>query len=122
MSNFLPSVYAIADEALYNSAAHELIVTVSKAHGFAVSDVLRIITDSGKTEHTVSAVLGDNTFVISGVETAPTSRVFVFGKRGGRLSRGGLRPAVQHEHRGTQHLAAENQNLKARIVVLEQAV
>jgi hypothetical protein len=122
MSNFLPSVSAIADEALYNSAAHELIVTVPKAHGFAVGDVVRIITDSGKTEHPVSAVLGNNTLVLSEVETAPTCRVFVFGKLVDDFRVVDYDQLFSMNIGATQRLAAENQDLKARIAVLEQAV
>jgi hypothetical protein len=79
-TGFVPSVYTMAGETLYNATTHELTVTLPGAHGFAVGDMVRIITaDAGNIDKPVAAVINDDTFVLSGVEKAP-SQVFVFGK------------------------------------------
>jgi hypothetical protein len=67
-------------------------------------------------------VLGDNTFVLSGVETAPTSRVFVFGKRVDDFRVVDYDQLFSMNIGATQRLAAKNQDLTARIAVLEKAV
>jgi hypothetical protein len=67
-------------------------------------------------------VLGDNTFVLSALETVPTSRVFVFGKRVDDFRVVDYDQLFSMNIGATQRLAAENQNLKARIAVLEKAV
>ena len=121
-SDFIPSVYAMADDAVYNATARELTVTLRKAHGFTVGDVVRIITaDTGNLDKPVAAVLGDNTFVLSGVEKAP-SRVFVFGKKVNDFHVVDYDQLFSMNIGATQQLAAENQDLKARIAALEQAV
>ena len=121
-SDFIPSVYAMADEAVCDAATRELTVTLSKAHGFAVGDVVRIITaETGHLDKPVAAVLGDNTFVLSGVEKAP-SRVFVFGKKVNDFHVVDYDQLFSMNIGATQQLAAENQDLRGRIAALEQAV
>jgi hypothetical protein len=121
-SDFIPSVYAMAVDSLYNDATHELTVTVPKAHGFAVGDRVRIITaDAGNVDKLVAAVPGDNTFVLSGVEKAP-SQVFVFGKKVNDFHVVDYDQLFSMNMGATQQLAAENQDMRRRIALLEQAV
>ena len=121
-SDFIPSVYAMAVDTLYNDAAHELTVTVRKAHGFASGDMVRIITaDTGNLDKPVAAVLNDDTFVLSGVEKDP-GRVFVFGKKVDDFHVVDYDQLFSMNIGATQQLAAENQNLRARLAALEQAV
>ena len=121
-SDFIPSVYALAVDTFYNDAAHELTVTMSKAHGFAVGDIVRIITaEAGTLDKPVAAVLGDDAFVLSGVEKAPI-KVFVFGKKVNDFHVVDYDQLFSMNIGATQQLAAENNDLKARIARLERAV
>jgi hypothetical protein len=121
-SDFIPSVYAMAVDTLYNEAAHELTVTVRKAHGFTLGDMVRIITaDTGNLDKPVAAVLNDDTFVLSGVEKDP-GRVFVFGKKVDDFHVVDYDQLFSMNIGATQQLAAENQDLRARLAALEQAV
>jgi Chaperone of endosialidase/Collagen triple helix repeat (20 copies) len=121
ISDFIPSVYTMADDVRYNTATHELTVTVPKAHGFTVGDMVRIITDAGNEEKPVAAVIDDNTFVLSGVEQ-PTSKAFVFGKKVDDFRSVDYEQLFSMNIGATQQLSQENQALKARIAALEQAV
>jgi len=121
-SDFIPSVYAMAADSVYNEASHELTVTAPKAHGFAVGDLVRIITaDTGNMDKRVAAVLGDNTFVLSGVEK-DHSQFFIFGKKVNDFHVVDYDQLFSMNIGATQQLAAENNDLKARIARLERAV
>ena len=121
-SDFIPSVYAMAVDTLFNDAAHELTVTAPKAHGFAVGDTVRIITaDAGAFDKPVAAVFGENAFVLSGVEK-DHSQVFVFGKKVNDFHVVDYDQLFSMNIGATQQLAAENNDLKARIARLERAV
>jgi hypothetical protein len=121
-SSFIPNVYVMSETTRYNTARQELTVTIPKAHGFAVGDIVRIIiADSGNVDKPVAAVLGDNTFVLSGVETA-SSEVFVFGKKVDDFRVVDYDQLFSMNIGATQQLAAENKELKARIAALELAV
>ena len=121
-SDFIPSVYAMAVDTLYNEAAHELTITVGKAHGFTVGDMVRIISaDTGNLDKPVAAVLNDGGFVLSGVEKDP-GRVFVFGKKVDDFHVVDYDQLFSMNIGATQQLAAENENLRARLAALEEAV
>ncbi len=136
LTNFIPNVYAMADNVRYNAATQELIVTVPKSHGFAVGDIVRIIVDdTGNVERPVSAVLDDRTFVLSAVEKAP-GKVFVFGKKVNDFLVVDYDQLFNMNIGATQQLAIENQALtkenaalkaevkaiEARLAALEQAM
>jgi collagen type VII alpha len=121
-SNFIPNVYVMSESASYNSTTQELTVTVPRPHGFVAGDIVRIvIADSGNADKPVTAVLGENTFVLSGVEKAP-SKVFVFGKKVDDFRVVDYDQLFSMNIGATQQLAAENKELKARIAALELAV
>ena len=123
ISNFVPSVYAMAVDSAYNEASHELTVTARKAHGFAVGDIVRIIVEGvGNVDRSVAATLGDDTFVLSGMEKAPPSQVFIFGKKVEDFRVVDYDQLFSMNISATQQLAEENQELKARIPALEEAV
>lgn len=135
LSDFIPSVYVMADDVRYDGATHELTVTVPKAHGFGAGDIVRIITEAGSAEKSVAAVLGDHTFVLSGVEKAP-SQVFVFGKKVDDFRVVDYDQLFNMNIGATQQLAIENQTLakenaalkaeneamEARLAALERAI
>jgi hypothetical protein len=122
VTDFIPSVYVMADDVRYDAAAQELTVIVPKAHGFAVGDIVRIITaDAGNVDKPVTAVFNDDTFVLSGVEK-PSRQVFVFGKRVDDFRVVDYDQLFSMNLGATQQLAAENRALKARVAALEQAV
>ena len=119
-SDFIPSIYALAVDTFYNDTAHELTVTMSKAHGFAVGDIVRIITaDAGTLDRPVAAVLGDDAFVLSGVERAP-SKAFVFGKKVNDFHVVDYDQLFSMNIGATQQLVKELRDLKARVAALEQ--
>ena len=113
----------MAVDSAYNEASHELTVTARKAHGFAVGDIVRIIVEGvGNVDRSVAATLGDDTFVLSGMEKAPPSQVFIFGKKVEDFRVVDYDQLFSMNIGATQQLAAENQDLKRRIAALEQAV
>ena len=110
-TGFVPSVYAMAVETLYNATTHELTVTLPEAHGLVVGDMVRIITaDAGNIDKPVAAVIDDDTFVLSGMEKAP-SQVFVFGKRVDDFRVVDYDQLFNINIGATQQLAIENQIL-----------
>jgi len=112
----------MAVDSAYNEASHELTVTARKAHGFAVGDIVRIIVEGvGNVDRSVAATLGD-AFVLSGMEKAPPSQVFIFGKKVEDFRVVDYDQLFSMNIGATQQLAAENQDLKRRIAALEQAV
>jgi hypothetical protein len=136
MSNFIPSVYVMADQVRYNDATHELTVTVAKAHCFAVGDTVRIIAgEAGNLDKPVAAVIDEHTFALSGVEKAP-SKVFVFGKKVDNfrvvdydqlfsMNVGATQQlAIENETltKENETLMAENKSLETRLAALEQAI
>jgi hypothetical protein len=135
LSDFIPSVYAMADDVRYNEATHELTVSVPKVHGFAVGDVVRIITDAGNVDKPVASVVDDHTFVLADVENA-ASKVFVFGKKVDDFRVVDYDQLFSMNIGATQQLAIENQTLmkenaaitaeneaiKIRLAALERAV
>jgi hypothetical protein len=135
VSDFIPSMHAMADDVHCSAASHELTITVPKAHGFAADDLVRIIADAGSAEKSVAAVLGERTFVLSGVEQAP-HQVFVFGKKVADFRVVDYNQLLSINIGATQQLAIENQTLKkenaalqaenklieARLAALERAI
>jgi hypothetical protein len=136
LSDFIPSVYAMADSVIYNKATQELTVTVPKAHDLAVGDTVRIIAgDAGTVDKLVAGVLSDDTFVLSDVEKA-ASKVFVFGKKVDDFRVVDYDQLFSINIGATQQLAVENQTLvqenaaikaedlaiEARLAALEQMI
>jgi hypothetical protein len=121
LTDFIPSVYAMADEVRYNPATQELTVTVSKPHAFAVGDLVRIIiADAGYVDKSVSAVLDDRTFVLSAVEKSP-GKVFVFGKKVNDFLVVDYDQLFSMNISATQQLAIENQTLAKENAALKAA-
>jgi hypothetical protein len=118
-TNFIPSVYAIADTVVYDDATHKLTLTLAKAHGLTVGDVVRIITDSGKVETPVAAVIDEHTFVLSGVEK--TSKAFVFGKKVDDFRSVDYDQLFTMNIGATQKLAVDNEALTQENAALTQA-
>jgi hypothetical protein len=119
MKGFIPSVYAMADEAGYNDATHELKVKVPKAHAFVAGDVVRIITDAGKEEKPVAKVIDDHTFVLSGVEQS-TSTPFVYGKQVNDLREVDYDQLFSLNISATQQLALDGEALTKATAALEE--
>ena len=134
-SDFIPSVYAMADRVRYNDATHELTVTVPRAHGFAAGDMVRIITDAGNVDRIVASITDDHTFVLADVESA-ASKVFVFGKKVNDFHVVDYDQLFSMNIGATQQLAmqnqtlmkenaalkAENEAIEVRLAALERAV
>jgi hypothetical protein len=111
LSDFIPSIYVMADSVFYDQTTQELTVTVPKAHGLAVGDTVRIIAgDAGTVDKLVAKVLSDDTFVLSGVLKA-TSKVFIFGKKVDDFRVVDYDQLFSINIGATQQLAIENQKL-----------
>jgi hypothetical protein len=135
LSDFIPSVYAMADHVSYDDAARQLTVGMPESHGLVVGDMVRIITDAGNVDKRVETVIDDRTFVLSDVEK-DSSKVFVFGKRVDDFRVVDYDQLFSMNIGATQQLAIENQALmkenaaiiaengaiKARLAALEHAV
>jgi hypothetical protein len=119
--DFIPSVYAMANDVRYNAATHELTITVPKAHGFAVGNIVRIITDAGNVDKPVASVADDQAFVLADFPNDP-GKVFVFGKKVDDFRVVDYDQLFSMNISATQQLAVENRDLKARIAALERAV
>jgi collagen type VII alpha len=117
VSEFIPSVYGLAENVSYNDATQELTVTVPKAHGVVVGDIVRVIADTGTVEEPVAAVLGDNTFVLSGV-TKSISKAFVFGKKVDDFHTVDYDQLFSMNISATQLLADDNDALEAQVAGL----
>src|ERR1700691_4004433 len=122
VTDFIPSVYAMADDVRYNNATRELTLTVPKPHGFAVGDMVRIIVaDAGSVEKPVASVIDSRTFVLAGVEKAP-GKVFVFGKKVDDFRVVDYDPLFSMNIGGTQQFAIENQVLTKENAALKAEV
>ncbi len=77
--DFVPDIYAHAASVVFNAADSTATVTLSKPHGLAVGDVVRVYDDAGLKELGVVSVSGPVQFTVSGAQD--TSRLFVYGKR-----------------------------------------
>jgi hypothetical protein len=119
-SDFIPSVYALADNVSYNAARQELTISTPKAHGFVVGDMVRVMADTGTIEETVAAVLGEETFVLSGV-AKPTAKAFVYGKKVDDFHSVDYDQLFNMNISATQHLASDNDALKAQVAAMTVA-
>jgi hypothetical protein len=116
-SDFIPNVYALAQNVSYNAARQELTLTLPKAHGLAVGDMVRVMADTGTIEEPVAFVGGDDTFVLSGVSKA-TNKAFVYGKKVDDFHSVDYDQLFSMNIGATQQLAAENDALKTQVVAL----
>jgi hypothetical protein len=121
MRDFIPSVYALAENVSYNPATQELTVTLPKAHGLVVGDTVRVTVDTGTIEEPVAAVLSDNTFVLSGVEKI-TGRAFVYGKRVDDFHSVDYDQLFSMNISATQMLASANDALKSQVAAMTTRV
>jgi hypothetical protein len=76
---FVPDIYAAASGAKFDPAAKTVAVKLAKAHGLKTGDRVRLMTEAGHMDLTVSSVPSEQEFVAANCEKDP-KQVFVFGK------------------------------------------
>jgi hypothetical protein len=76
---FVPDIYAAASGAKFDPAAKTVAVKLAKAHGLKAGDRVRLMTEAGQMDLTVSSVPSEQEFVAANCEKDP-KQVFVFGK------------------------------------------
>jgi hypothetical protein len=76
---FVPDIYAVASGAKFDPAAKTIAVKMAKAHGLKAGDRVRLMTEAGQMDLTVSSVPSEQEFMAANCEKDP-KQVFVFGK------------------------------------------
>ncbi len=131
-SGYIPDIYAVADILKCAGPAGALSLRLEKAHGLKNGDTVRLITDDAVTEHAVTEIQDNHTFVVGGF-TAEPKRVFVFGRKVddflsvdyNRIFTTGISAIQQIKKEKDEEVRAlqeENAGLKARLAALEGVV
>jgi hypothetical protein len=126
ITDYIPSVYAMAELVSYDSAAHTLTVHTRQPHGFAATENIKVITAQEEHKVRVGTLIDAHTFRLKGWQKA-TSELFVFGKSVSdfrtvdynRLFTMGI-SAIQELSRRVEQLEKENTQLKAQNNELSQ--
>lgn len=77
---YVPGIYAVAEEVLFDAESKSLSLTMSKVHDLKVGEMVRLIGDEGIKELEVTGVTDDKSFSVGPVEEG-MKRVFVYGKQ-----------------------------------------
>jgi hypothetical protein len=77
---FVPDVFSLATNAVYNSAAQTLSLSLAKDHGLKVGDRVRLHLDGSRLDLNVSSVRSTYEFVVEKCDRAP-QKVFVYGRQ-----------------------------------------
>jgi hypothetical protein len=75
----VPDIYAAASGAKFDPAAKTVAVKLAKAHGLKVGNSVRLMTEAGQMDLTVSSVPSEQEFVAAKCEKDP-KKMFVFGR------------------------------------------
>jgi len=76
---FIPDIFSLATNAVYDSAAKTLTVSLTKDHGLQAGDRVRLHLDGVRLDLNVSALLSAREFVVEKCDRAP-QKVFVYGR------------------------------------------
>jgi hypothetical protein len=76
---FVPDVFSLATNAVYNSATKALAVSLTKEHGLKVGDRVRLHLDGVRLDLNVSSVRSTYEFAVEKCDRAP-QKVFVYGR------------------------------------------
>jgi len=125
-TDFIPNIYAVSENAIHNSTEKTLTVKMIKAHGLAVGDEVRLISEKETVGKMVTKVLSENEFVVSDW-SENLDKVFVFGKKVDdfrtvdydRLFTTGI-GAIQELSKEIENLKAENQTLQSKLNDMDQ--
>ncbi|MFH1714567.1 MAG: tail fiber domain-containing protein, partial [Elusimicrobiota bacterium] len=148
--DYVPNIYAGSEEIKYNKKKKELTVKLNKEHDFKEGDEVRIITKSGLKEEAVVKIKDDVTFVVGNFteeDLEGDDKVFVYGRKADdfkildydeiyavgigaiqELSKGldekskEIMELKEEKNKEIKYLITENQELKKRIVILEEKI
>jgi len=76
---FIPDVFSLATNAVYDSNAKTLAVSLTKDHGLQAGDRVRLHLDGARMDLNVSALPSAHEFVVEKCDRAP-QKVFVYGR------------------------------------------
>ena len=77
--NYIPDIYVLATQSVYDAAQKRLSVTLSKPHALAVGESVRIYGDDNTMETKVLTVESANAFTVASEK--PMAKAFVYGRR-----------------------------------------
>jgi hypothetical protein len=77
-TNFIPNIYALAQSVACTN--QNLWVTMDKPHGLVVGDLVKLMTETGEIQTTITAVKSPVVFAVVQPDKAPR-HLFVFGKQ-----------------------------------------
>jgi hypothetical protein len=141
--NYIPDIYVLATQSVYDAAQKRLSVTLAKPHALAVGESVRIYGDDNTMETKVLTVESATSFTVASEK--PVAKAFVYGRRVDdfltvdydRLFTTGIGAiqdlarqleTVQDENAALRRelatkdreLAAKDQSVEARLIALER--
>ena len=78
-TNFIPNIYALANDLVYEEINQKLTLKLAKPHGLVVGDKVKLISNTGGEKPAVVSGVTDNTFTVTDW-TEKSEKIFVFGK------------------------------------------
>ena len=77
--DFVPDIFSLATNVVYDSAAKTLAVSLTKDHGLQAGDRVRLHVDGVRLDLNVSALPSAHEFIVEKCDRAP-QKVFVYGR------------------------------------------
>jgi hypothetical protein len=77
--NYIPDIYVLATQSVYDAAQKRLSVTLAKPHALAVGESVRIYGDDNTMETKVLTVESATSFTVASEK--PVAKAFVYGRR-----------------------------------------
>ena len=127
--DFIPDIYAVADQLKFDQGTQTLRVSLAKAHKLRQGDKVRLIADGGPTEQLVTGVPDAHTFIVGSITQEP-KRLFVYGRqvddflsvdynRIFTMGIGAIQQLKQEKDAEIQSLTQKNATLQHRLSELE---
>ena len=134
--NYIPDIYVLATQSVYDAAQKRLSVTLTKPHALAVGEWVRIYGDDNTMETKVLTVESATSFTVASEK--PVAKAFVYGRRVDdfltvdydRIFTTGIgaiqdlsrqMKSLQDENAALRReLAAKDKSMEARLIALER--
>jgi hypothetical protein len=125
--NFIPDIYVLATQSVYDAAQKHLSVTLAKPHALVVGEWVRIYGDDNTMETKVLTVESATSFTVASEK--PMAKAFVYGRRVDdfltvdydRLFTTGI-GATQELARKLETVQAENAALRRELAAKEESM
>ncbi len=78
-TNFIPSIYSVADGLSFDEANQTLRIMMAKAHGLIIGDKVKLISSTSGEKPGIVTTVDGNSFTVANW-TEKTDKLFVFGK------------------------------------------